>query len=677
VTLGTFDYISPEQARDPRSADVRSDIYSLGCTLHYLLTGQPPFPSGNAMQKLLQHQGDEPPDLARLNPSVPEGFARIVRKMLAKDPRRRYQDARSLIVDLSLLCTHLGIEFPSAGITLLMPVVPRWRRVADRVVPWLVPAAALVVTVIVLDRIWANRFGTFEGWAPEVRRETDRGNSLATEGPAVAAKESGSRPKQPSAVVPTVSPEVVEPQGPSIEERPPPEPAGTYLAPGSGTGLKVAGSGELTPPAAATSGTHLAAKEAVASPNVSPPVAPARNVLVVDPTADGSRPYEFPTVKAAVEKLKGGGTIELRYTGRSTESPIKLAKLGNVLTIRAAEGHQPVLVFAPDTSSESLQMIALRDAQLKLINVALELVPPALSSRDSRWALVSLVRSSIDLQRCTLTCTWHGDLPDKVCFFQAEGDSPSGAMMMAMEMPGTEASPPSIQLTDCVARGGGEFVHAKVPVRIRWTNGLAALSDALFASDMPMQPRGSSVIELSHVTARLGRGLCSLAGSPQQETSISCNDCILLGSASGDAPLIQQQGGDTVTNLKNRLTWKGGGNLYELFPTRWRITSDAGQESMDKEAWARHWGSGEAPAIHDATLPLGWVRLNPQGPPTAVHEQVPRDFELRPESQASRRATDVGDIGFRIDDLPKPPPAHAADATPTGRLENDSRQPIP
>src|SRR6476620_5089231 len=55
VTLGTFDYISPEQARDPRDADVRSDIYSLGCTLFYMLTGQLPFPEGTALQKLLQH----------------------------------------------------------------------------------------------------------------------------------------------------------------------------------------------------------------------------------------------------------------------------------------------------------------------------------------------------------------------------------------------------------------------------------------------------------------------------------------------------------------------------------------------------------------------------------------------------------------------------------------------
>jgi serine/threonine-protein kinase len=68
VTLGTFDYISPEQARDPRAADVRSDIYSLGCTLYYMLCGRPPFPEGTVLQKLLSHNSDRPPDLQIFRP---------------------------------------------------------------------------------------------------------------------------------------------------------------------------------------------------------------------------------------------------------------------------------------------------------------------------------------------------------------------------------------------------------------------------------------------------------------------------------------------------------------------------------------------------------------------------------------------------------------------------------
>ena len=71
MTLGTFDYISPEQALDPREVDVRGDLYSLGCTLFHMLAGRPPFPEGTALQKLRQHEKELPPDLAGLKPGGP------------------------------------------------------------------------------------------------------------------------------------------------------------------------------------------------------------------------------------------------------------------------------------------------------------------------------------------------------------------------------------------------------------------------------------------------------------------------------------------------------------------------------------------------------------------------------------------------------------------------------
>ena len=98
--LGTVDYVAPEQARDSHSVDARADIYSLGCTLYYLLTGAPPFDEGTIPQRLLAHQNKKPPDLRQVRPEVPEDLARIYEKMLVKDPARRFQTAEEVAASL-------------------------------------------------------------------------------------------------------------------------------------------------------------------------------------------------------------------------------------------------------------------------------------------------------------------------------------------------------------------------------------------------------------------------------------------------------------------------------------------------------------------------------------------------------------------------------------------------
>jgi serine/threonine protein kinase len=89
--LGTPDYLAPEQARDARRADIRSDVYSLGCTLYHALAGRPPFPDDNPIRQVLRHANEQPRPLPEIRVEVPPTLDCIVATMLAKDPAQRYQ----------------------------------------------------------------------------------------------------------------------------------------------------------------------------------------------------------------------------------------------------------------------------------------------------------------------------------------------------------------------------------------------------------------------------------------------------------------------------------------------------------------------------------------------------------------------------------------------------------
>ena len=99
--LGTADYLAPEQAIDSSSVDIRADIYGLGGTFYYILTGLPPFPEGTVAQKLLWHQTKTPKSIRAIRPEIPEGLETIVNRMLAKSVEERFQSPAELMAALA------------------------------------------------------------------------------------------------------------------------------------------------------------------------------------------------------------------------------------------------------------------------------------------------------------------------------------------------------------------------------------------------------------------------------------------------------------------------------------------------------------------------------------------------------------------------------------------------
>lgn len=128
TTLGTLDYLAPEQARDASSVDGRADIYSLGATLYWCLAGRTPFPSkGNAIQDLLARLNQPPPSLAAVRSDLPAGLDAVASRMMAVNPDHRYPTAQAVMTALLPFLrgskTHQSVVLPPIGRSTSSPCI--------------------------------------------------------------------------------------------------------------------------------------------------------------------------------------------------------------------------------------------------------------------------------------------------------------------------------------------------------------------------------------------------------------------------------------------------------------------------------------------------------------------------------------------------------------------------
>ncbi len=154
AAMGTPHYMSPEQCRDTATADHRADLYSLGCTLFELLTGRPPFKASSAMNLMLKQTTEAAPDVRSVRPELSEGIAKVVRKLLEKDPDARFQTGAALAEALapSVVLPETGPPEPPP-----LPAPPPLPRRKSR-------AGLLVAVLLGIALVAGLGYGLVEGW---------------------------------------------------------------------------------------------------------------------------------------------------------------------------------------------------------------------------------------------------------------------------------------------------------------------------------------------------------------------------------------------------------------------------------------------------------------------------------------------------------------------------------
>lgn len=165
TTVGTVDYMAPEQAKNSRDADIRSDIYSLGCTLYHMLTGSVPYPGGAALERLYKHVTEPTPDVRELNPKAPPEVADLCKRMMAKDPADRFQTPLELLRAIDEISQTLARSASSTTDTKVAkfvappPPVKTWTAPKKYVVMGASGSAALFVLLLIfaLSRGGASR----------------------------------------------------------------------------------------------------------------------------------------------------------------------------------------------------------------------------------------------------------------------------------------------------------------------------------------------------------------------------------------------------------------------------------------------------------------------------------------------------------------------------------------
>jgi serine/threonine protein kinase len=441
VTLGTFDYISPEQARDPRNADIRSDIYSLGCTFFFMLAGRPPFPEGTVLQKLLQHQGDLPPDIREIQPNIPAEVAILIQKMMAKDPRQRFQSPDVLISALALIARKIGMQPVGHGHI-------SWTMQPTKKPPFFIKHAIWASTfeilfiIFIMMNIFGNKYKQLELPAfPEpaqpvaIQNANNNNSTTQTANDSaeaatkkllrqLAANDTANFDRQIQSRFPILETIFLGNQNSNksddfslrIFEK---TQFGTRLAPTPINAVVLPQTQIAASIKTKNNSTKQLPTDSASSNNSSSSKFIRRSLIRVDPTFDDRFDPAYPAIdpndtysirtyanfKSAIESAEANSIIELRWNDFLLVEPFSL----NERNIRfvAAEGYRPTILFEPAKTTKNStgirSMITVNSCEIEFADVSIEMR----ISQDvlaSRWTLFDIIGTNkFDFSHATIT----------------------------------------------------------------------------------------------------------------------------------------------------------------------------------------------------------------------------------------------------------------------------------
>jgi hypothetical protein len=581
---GTPDFMAPEQMRGRPTADIRSDLYSLGCTFYFLLTGRVPFAGGTWSEKLLRHQFNLPLPVSDVRPDVPPAIEAIVHRLLAKEPAQRYPIPAALVevLEVWLADQTTTLSAPARNTPLGPPKTSPAQEPVDGGprIENAPPAAEPLEPVNDLENL--PDLSTVPPDEPRTPRSRTQVPKAEAAGKAGGAEGAGSSPQD---------------RGPA-EEKPEKQTRRRWpsvLAWGSVLALAVAagwGAWQLYPEFFPL---EFRPAETIPSPL---PISPAAEETGRDEGGSPATPAaftlastpgkSFARLHAALAAARDGDTLVLDGDGPFRVGPLSLR--GKALTLQAAAGRRPRLTLRPEAVAQMWQPLLTTNRPLVLegVELAYEVADETMAPNRAAYLIYS-EQAPLRLTRCRLlaprgcaliVCRQARQLIVRDCALVAE------SVALSVE---ADAPPPEIQLI-------GNTID------IREADG-AALS--LWGTSSG--PTGPARLHLENNTIRAGR-VVALTALPRGVDMDARDNRFTFRQA-----LLSVAGvGDTAT-WRQHTHWQGRNNRYES-SADWLAVEGQPGGVRGLAAWRAFWPAVE-PGSVEAAAPAPPAVPSPSTPP--------------------------------------------------------------